>query len=162
MKTTACHVTLFLAILSASGCASVAVTGSALEQRTASALGVPSTEITISNRTDSGVRTDYVATTSQNRVYNCYVTGTVSIVGRTVSDAMCSQTSGPAGAVGVTSQSDNALTRAHNQQQGQQAQPAEPPTTTAAAPTKKTTAAAPAKKTTEKKKVATKSATAAK
>lgn len=89
MKTTVCSMTLLVAILAASGCASVAVTGSAIEQRTAVALGVAPTDITISNRSDSGIRTDYVATTSQKKVYNCYVTGTVSVVGRTVSDAMC-------------------------------------------------------------------------
>lgn len=76
-----------------SGCASVAVSDDALQSRTASALGLRQGEFTISNRQDSGVRTDYTVTASGSRTYSCYVTGIVSVVGRSVSDAMCSQTS---------------------------------------------------------------------
>lgn len=74
-----------------SGCASVAVTEDSIEQRTALALGVEKGEFTVSNRVDDGVRTDYIATTTDGKVYNCYVEGSVSIVGRVVSDALCSE-----------------------------------------------------------------------
>lgn len=77
-----------------SGCASVAVNDDALQSRTASALGLRQGEFNITNRQDSGVRTDYTVTASNNRVYSCYVTGTVSYLGRTVSDAICTQTAG--------------------------------------------------------------------
>jgi hypothetical protein len=77
--------------LLAAGCASVAVTEDSIQQRTALALGVEKGDFTISNRVDDGVRTDYVATTASGKVYNCYVEGSVSIVGRVVSDALCSE-----------------------------------------------------------------------
>jgi hypothetical protein len=73
------------------GCASMAVTDDSIQQRTALALGVEKGEFTISNRVDDGVRSDYVATTTSGKVYNCYVEGTVSITGRIVSDALCSE-----------------------------------------------------------------------
>lgn len=79
------------------GCASVAVNNDSLSQRTAQALGLSPSDFTISNRTDSGVRTDYTAHTTSGKTYACYVTGTVSFTGRVISDAMCSdRTSGAA------------------------------------------------------------------
>lgn len=79
-----------LACLIVAGCASVSVTKDALTQRTASALGVSASQFTISNRSDSGLRTDYDVQTSAGKRYACYVTGTMSVTGRVVSDAMCS------------------------------------------------------------------------
>ena len=73
------------------GCASAAVTGDALTQRTASAIGAAPGTFTIANRTDSGVRTDYTVTTNSGQHYNCYVTGGVSVLGRVVSDAICNK-----------------------------------------------------------------------
>lgn len=73
-----------------SGCASMAVTNDSLTQRTATALGLTPSQFTISNRTDNGVRTDYSVQTTSGKTYACYVTGTVSITGRVVSDAVCS------------------------------------------------------------------------
>lgn len=81
-----------LSVALVSGCASVAVNDDALQNRTASALGLQPGEFVIANRSDSGVRTDYTVKTKGNKTYACYVTGTVSIVGRSVSDAMCSPT----------------------------------------------------------------------
>ena len=79
------------------GCASVAVSGDALEKNTAFAIGAEPGTFTISDRQDSGVKTTYRATTNSGKKYSCYVTGTVSVVGRVVSDAMCNEiTSGPA------------------------------------------------------------------
>jgi hypothetical protein len=74
-----------------SGCASVAVSTDLIEQRTAFALGLDRSSFTISNRQDDGLRTQYVATAKNGQRYNCYVTGTFSVTGRVVSDALCSK-----------------------------------------------------------------------
>lgn len=76
------------------GCASMAVSDDLIVTRTTSALGLPASEFTISKRADSGVRTDYIATTKANRVFQCYVAGSFSVTGRVVSDAICSPMSG--------------------------------------------------------------------
>lgn len=73
------------------GCASVAVTDDAIQRNTAVTLGVDSGALTISDRENDGVKTTYVAKTVNGRTYNCYVTGTVSVVGRVVSDAVCTE-----------------------------------------------------------------------
>ena len=86
-----------LLTLALAGCASVAVTQTALEERTAFALNAKPEDLTISNRQDSGVRTDYQVQTRQGAQYRCYVTGTIGYTGREVSDAMCNQTAGPGG-----------------------------------------------------------------
>jgi hypothetical protein len=70
------------------GCASISTTDDAVKTRAASALGVSASDVEISDRRNSGVRTDFVAK-ANGKVYNCYVTGAVSITGRTVSDAIC-------------------------------------------------------------------------
>lgn len=75
----------------AAGCASVAVSGDAIEQNTARALGLAPGSFTVSNRVDSGIKTTYNVKTTAGRQYGCYVTGTVAIVGRVVSDAMCTE-----------------------------------------------------------------------
>lgn len=80
------------------GCASVAVTDDLIVQRTAFALSLQPNEFTISNRSDSGVRTDYTVTTRTGRTFQCYVGGSVSVVGRVVSDAICSPMGGGAAA----------------------------------------------------------------
>lgn len=82
---------IFLAIFSLTGCAAVAVNSDDIVERTAFVLGVSPKSLRISGRRDSGVRTDYVATTSSGARYACYVTGTYSITGRIVSDAICSK-----------------------------------------------------------------------
>lgn len=73
------------------GCASVSVTENTLENRTAFALGLDAGDFTISNRQDSGVRTDYEVSTKRGERYACYVTGSVGVV----SDAICSRRAGP-------------------------------------------------------------------
>ncbi|MDR2837643.1 MAG: hypothetical protein LBV49_03605 [Azonexus sp.] len=83
-----------------SGCASVAVNEESLQSRTAFALGLEQGDFTISNRSDDGVRTDYTVTTNKKQVFSCYVTGVVSITGRNVSDAICSEKSSPAATAG--------------------------------------------------------------
>jgi len=95
------------------GCASVAVTNDAIEKNTAFALGIEKGTFTISNREDDGIKTTYLATTNAGKKYTCYVTGTVSVVGRVVSDAVCNQVGKSAKqATGATSQSCNALLKA--------------------------------------------------
>jgi hypothetical protein len=73
------------------GCASVAVTDSALEERTAAALGLARGSFTISERKDDGVRSQYVVQTASGQRHQCYVTGTFSVTGRIVSDAICNK-----------------------------------------------------------------------
>lgn len=70
------------------GCASVAVTGDDLSTNTARAIGVSPSSVSISDRVDSGIKTTYTAEANGN-VYNCYVTGSLTVAGRVVSDAMC-------------------------------------------------------------------------
>jgi len=73
------------------GCAPIAVSTDAIDQRAASALGVERGSFAISNRQDDGVHTQYVATSKNGQRYNCYVTGTFSVTGRIVSNAICSK-----------------------------------------------------------------------
>ncbi|MCD7098983.1 hypothetical protein [Stenotrophomonas sp. MMGLT7] len=80
-----------IALAASGGCASVAVTSDTLAERTAFALGIGTQEFTISDRVDSGVRTDYRVQTRDGTRYACYVTGIVSVTGRSVSDAICSR-----------------------------------------------------------------------
>lgn len=70
-------------------CASVAVTDDAIVQRTATALSQTPANVKITNRVNEGIKTSYLATTADGRAFNCYVTGTVSVTGRVVSDALC-------------------------------------------------------------------------
>lgn len=72
-------------------CAAMAVTNDAITQRTSFALGMQPSQFTISNRTDSGTRTDYKVVTSAGKHYSCYVTSILAVTGQVVSDAMCVQ-----------------------------------------------------------------------
>lgn len=86
----------FLAVVAglSAGCASVAVTDEALQQRTATALSLTPSSFEISNRVNDGLKTTYKVSTSSGRQYSCYVTGGVSVTGRVVSDAICSDAPG--------------------------------------------------------------------
>ena len=77
-----------------SGCASVAVSSDAIEKNTATTLGLAKNDFTISNRADDGVKTTYLVKTNAGKQYNCYVTGTITITGRAVSDAICNEIKG--------------------------------------------------------------------
>lgn len=77
--------------LAAAGCASVAVTDDAIAANTARALGLDRSQFTISDRADQGVQTTYTARTLAGKVYSCYVEGSISVVGRVVSDALCTE-----------------------------------------------------------------------
>ena len=96
-----------------SGCASVAVTNDAIERNTAFALGIEKGTFTISNREDDGVKSTYLVNTKSGRKYTCYVTGTVAVVGRVVSDAVCNEIGKQAKqTTKATAQSCNALLKA--------------------------------------------------
>ncbi|SFP99583.1 hypothetical protein [Variovorax sp. 770b2] len=82
---------LLAAALLVGGCASHAVTDDAIVTNTSRALGLPPGAFTISNRADSGVQTTFIARTDGGRTFNCYVEGSVSVVGRVVSDAICQE-----------------------------------------------------------------------
>jgi len=110
-RTVAASVVVLVGLVA--GCASVAVTSDAIEKNTAFALGLEKGAFTISNREDDGVKTTYLVNTNAGKKYTCYVTGTVSVVGRVVSDAVCNEVGKPAKQVsGTTTQSCNALLKA--------------------------------------------------
>jgi hypothetical protein len=75
----------------AAGCASVAVSGDAIEQNTATTLGLAKGSFTISDRVNDGFKSSYTVKTNTGKQYGCYVTGTVSYFGRQVSDAVCTE-----------------------------------------------------------------------
>ena len=107
---------VFVATLSA-GCASMAVTDEAIVTNTSRALGLDKSQFTISDRADSGVQTTFTARTKAGKTYSCYVEGSVSVIGRVVSDALCREMSksGTPAAPAANAPSDpacNALLRA--------------------------------------------------
>lgn len=73
------------------GCASFAVSDDAIERNTAQALGLVKGSFTIADRADDGVKASYTVKTNTGKQYACYVTGSVSQLGRAVSDAICSE-----------------------------------------------------------------------
>jgi hypothetical protein len=83
-----------VAVVLITGCASVAVTNDAIERNTAQALGLNPGTFSVSNRADDGIKTTYNVTTQAGKRYSCYVTGTVSVMGRMVSDALCTEMAG--------------------------------------------------------------------
>jgi hypothetical protein len=82
---------VFIVALLAVGCASTSVTEDAITERTAVALGLNKGDFVISNRVDEGVTTRFLAKAKNGQEYNCYVTGTFSVTGRIVSDAICTK-----------------------------------------------------------------------
>lgn len=120
MKTThlrrAAAISAALILAALSGCASVAVSNDAIEQNTASALGIPKGTFTISDRVNDGIKSTYTVKTNSGKKYSCYVTGTVTVLGREVSDAMCNEAGKPAKqTTGAAAQSCNALLKAAGQ-----------------------------------------------
>jgi len=82
---------LLLAAALATGCASIAVTDEAIVDRTAFALGLNKGDFTISNRTDEGTTTRYAVRTKSGQDFNCFVGGSIGVLGRTVSEAICTK-----------------------------------------------------------------------
>jgi hypothetical protein len=73
------------------GCASMAVTNQAIEDRTAFALGLAKTDFTVSQRVDEGTTTRYAVRTKTGQEFNCFVGGSFSVLGRSVSEAICTK-----------------------------------------------------------------------
>ena len=73
------------------GCASVAVTNEAIVDRTAFALGLAKTDFTVSQRVDEGTTTRYAVRTKNGQEFNCSVGGSFNVLGRSVSDALCTK-----------------------------------------------------------------------
>ncbi len=95
------------------GCASVAVSNDAIESNTAFAIGAEKGTFTISDRVDDGVKSTYAVKTNTGKKYSCYVTGSITVVGRVVSDAVCNEAGKPVKQVtGVGAPSCNALLKA--------------------------------------------------
>jgi len=82
----------------AAGCASAVVSNDAIADRTAFALSLDKSTFTVSNRVDDGAVSRYSVTTKAGKKYNCYVGGTMSMLGRQVSDAICNDAPGNASA----------------------------------------------------------------
>ncbi|MFN3468113.1 MAG: hypothetical protein ACK4Z7_00280 [Novosphingobium sp.] len=115
MKKTLALATVAAFAALASGCASVAVSNDAIEQNTAQALGLAKGSFTIADRVDDGVKASYTVKTNTGKQYACYVTGTVSVVGRVVSDPVCSEVGKggkPAAGAAAAGGSCNALLKA--------------------------------------------------
>jgi hypothetical protein len=77
--------------LTAAGCASVAVTHDAIVDRTATALGLARSDFSVSQRVDEGTTTRYAVRTKGGQAYNCFVGGSFNVLGRSVSDAVCTK-----------------------------------------------------------------------
>jgi hypothetical protein len=82
---------LVLAAALVAGCASIAVTAAPTPDRTAFALGLAKGDFTISNRTDEGTTTRYAVRTKAGQDFNCFVGGSISVLGRSVSEAICTK-----------------------------------------------------------------------
>lgn len=82
---------LLVAASAASGCASLAVSNEAIVDRTAFALGLDKTAFTISGRVDEGTTTRYAVRTRAGQDYNCFVGGSFNVLGRSVSEAVCTK-----------------------------------------------------------------------
>lgn len=83
--------TMLATALNSSGCASIAVTDQALVERTSFALGIAKEDFTISNRVDEGAASRYVVRTKAGQTYRCLVGGSIGLLGRAVSDAVCTK-----------------------------------------------------------------------
>ena len=82
---------VFSTAISLFGCASVAVTDVAIVERTAFALGVDKGSFVIENRVNDGVTTRYSVKTNRGDQFNCFVGGTITMLGRSVSEAICTK-----------------------------------------------------------------------
>ncbi|WP_374658129.1 hypothetical protein [Inhella sp.] len=79
------------ACLLLSACAATLINPQHLQDRTSRALGLESSEFTISQRSDEGGTTRYQVRTRSGQEYHCSVGVAPSILGRTVTDALCTR-----------------------------------------------------------------------
>jgi hypothetical protein len=91
MKNIASTALIAVAAAAATGCASIAVTDEALVERTAFALGLAKGDFTISNRVDDGTTTRYSVKAKSGQEFNCFVGGSIGVLGRVVSEAICTK-----------------------------------------------------------------------
>jgi len=84
------------AFVALGGCASIAVSDQAIVDRTAFALGLDKDAFTVSNRDDEGTTTRYAVKTRTGQEYHCFVGGSISVMGRSVSEAVCTRKGQPA------------------------------------------------------------------
>ncbi|AZN36219.1 hypothetical protein [Iodobacter ciconiae] len=94
------------------GCASIAVTDDAIVKNTSMAIGLEKNAFTISDRENDGITTTYKVKTKAGENYSCYVTGVISMIGRNVSDAMCTEMGAGAKSSTKSNNSCNALLKA--------------------------------------------------
>lgn len=94
------------------GCASVAVTDDAIVKNTSMAIGLEKNTFTITDREDDGLKTTYKVKTNSGKNYSCYVTGTLSVFGRVVSEAVCTEMSTNTKSSKDSGTSCNALSKA--------------------------------------------------
>lgn len=80
-----------LAAASLTACASVIVSDDAIVERTAFALGLNKGDFTISNRVYEGASARYAVRTRTGQEFNCFLGGTLSILGRGVTEAVCTK-----------------------------------------------------------------------
>ncbi|MBA4177718.1 MAG: hypothetical protein C0505_14350 [Leptothrix sp. (in: Bacteria)] len=73
----------------------MAVTDQAIVDRTAFALGLNKGEFTVSNRQNEGTTTRYSVRTKSGQEYNCFVGGSINVLGSSVSEAICSKKGEP-------------------------------------------------------------------
>jgi len=92
------------------GCAATSQSSDELQSATAFSLGLDAGSVTISNRQDSGLTTNYWATTRDGRKYACVRTAMLVVK----SSPLCNPTNGKGEAA---PQPSNALTDAYKQQQ---------------------------------------------
>lgn len=90
-------VSLALCVVAAAtaGCASFAVTDEAIVDRTAFALGLNKTDFTVSQRVNEGTSTRYAVRTRTGQEFNCFVGGSINVLGRSVSEAVCTKKGEP-------------------------------------------------------------------
>lgn len=91
MNRTASTALVAVAAAAATGCASIAVTDEALVERTAFALGLSKGDFTIGNRVDDGPTTRYSVKAKSGQEFNCFVGGSIGVLGRVVSEAVCTK-----------------------------------------------------------------------
>lgn len=100
------------AILALSACASLTVSDGSIAERTAAALGLEASQITITDRVNDGTSARYKVQTSAGQKFNCTVGGSLSILGASTTDAICTPVSADGKvAAGATC---NALLKAAN------------------------------------------------
>lgn len=69
--------------------ASFAVSDESLVSRTETAIGLPSSDFSISDRVNEGVTARYKVRTKAGKQYNCFVGGSLTGIGKSVSEAVC-------------------------------------------------------------------------